>query len=114
MSEWYLIHDEYNSRDELGEGGNGEAEKVADSKKSSGKGLKEEISRMRANIDGLDSNVPDNKMLSDEDREKGYKVTNMKLLKNFEAPGGLEPDEILKEAERTNDDKLLRNGKEEL
>ena len=113
MSEWYLIHDEYNSRDGLGEGGNGEPEKVSGSK-SSGKGLKEEISRMRANIDGLDTNVPDNKMLSDEDREKGYKVTNMKLLKNFEAPGGLEPDEILKEAEKTNDDKLLRNGKEEL
>ena len=44
------------------------------------------IDKLRANIDGLEEKSTHNEKLTEEDIEKGFKILNMKELKNFEQP----------------------------
>ena len=49
---------------------------------------------MRANLGGLEEFKQD--VLTDEDLSRGYKITNMKMLKDFEDPDNIDSEELLK------------------
>ena len=56
--------------------------------------MKQDISNLRANIGGLEEAKFE--ILTDEEKERGYKVSNLRLLKNFEPPDEVESDELIK------------------
>ena len=62
-------------------GSNGN-EKLSDEQKE----ILQNIDKLRANIDGLEEKSAHQGKLTDEDKEKGFKILNMKELKNFEQP----------------------------
>merc|ERR1719232_1351121 len=75
-----------------------EIEKTLDSlSKGDGKTKDKEpsvVKHLRANIDGLQEvNDKDDKKLTEEDLKRGFKITNLKYLKNFEPPDAF-PDDI--------------------
>ena len=56
--------------------------------------MEEDISNLRANLGGLEEFKQD--VLTDEDLSRGYKITNMKMLKDFEDPDNIDSEELLK------------------
>ena len=56
--------------------------------------MEEDISNLRANLGGLEEFKQD--VLTDEDFSRGYKITNMKMLKDFEDPDNIDSEELLK------------------
>ena len=57
------------------------------------------IDKLRANIDGLHE-FQNKDGLSVEDIKKGFKIFNMKELKNFESPGDFSDEVNFQEDER--------------
>lgn len=49
---------------------------------------------MRANLGGLEEFKQE--ALTEEDIGRGYKVANLQMLTNFEAPDNIESEELLK------------------
>ena len=54
--------------------------------------MEKDINNLRANLGGLDDHKQE--VLTDEDLSRGYKVTNLKMLKNFEDPN-IDSEELL-------------------
>jgi len=56
--------------------------------------MEQDISNLRATLGGLKEAKQE--VLTDEDLSRGYKVTNLQMLKNFEAPDKIESEDLLK------------------
>ena len=56
--------------------------------------MERDINNLRATLGGLKEAKQE--VLTEEDLSRGYKVTNIQMLKNFEAPDNIESEDLLK------------------